>query len=134
MRPIPLLLTGFLLVLASFGSGCPTRGRAVASWVRPLPPNSDSLAAHLRVLLRGCVRMERPVQLAAHLLGADSTQASLPTEAECEAASQSCSLTLRHPMPLHGAYAACAVVAGQLRFYPDVCGHDETPRRQLFGR
>ena len=116
MRPIPLLLTGFLLVLASLGSGCPTRGRAVASLVRPLPPNSDSLAAQLRSLLRGCMRMERPVQLAAYLLGADSTRATLPTEADCEAASQSRSLTLRHPMPLHIAYAARAVVAASCGF------------------
>ena len=112
MRPISLLLTGFLLVLASLGSGCPTRGRAVASLVRPLPPNSDSLGAQLRSLLRGCMRMERPVQLAAYLLSTDSTQAVLPTEADCEAASQSRSLTLRHPMALHIAYAARAVVAG----------------------
>ena len=116
MRPIPLLLTGFLLVLASLGSECPTRGRAVASLVRLLPLNSDSLGAQLRSLLRGCMRMERPVQLAAYLLGADSTRATLPTEADCEAASQSRSLTLRHTMPLHGAYAACAVVAASCGF------------------
>lgn len=53
------------------------------------------------------MRMERPMQLAAYLLGADSTQAALPTEAECEAAPQSRSLTLRHPMPLHVAYTSC---------------------------
>ena len=74
------------------------------------------------------------MQLAAYLLGADSTRAALPTEAECEAAPKSRSLTLRHPMPLHVAYATCAVVAGQLRFYPDVYGRDESLRRQIFGR
>ena len=74
------------------------------------------------------------MQLAAYLLGPDSTRAALPTEAECAATPQSRSLTLRHPMPLHVAYATCAVVAGQLRFYPDVYGRDESLRRQIFGR
>ncbi|TGE17397.1 L,D-transpeptidase scaffold domain-containing protein [Hymenobacter elongatus] len=96
--------------------------------------NTSDFQKPYRALGHGCLRMERPMQLAAYLLGADSTQAALPTEAECEAAPTSRSLTLRHPMPLHVAYATCAVVAGQLRFYPDVYGRDETVRRQLFGR
>ena len=36
-------------------------------------------------------------------------------------------------MPPHVACATCAVVAGQLRFYPDVYGSDETIRRQIYG-
>ncbi|OGX85418.1 hypothetical protein BEN47_14990 [Hymenobacter lapidarius] len=96
--------------------------------------NTSDFRKPYRALGHGCLRMERPMQLAAYLLGADSTQAALPTEAECEAAPKSRSLTLRYPMPLHVAYATCAVVAGQLRFYPDVYKRDESLRRQLFGR
>ena len=96
--------------------------------------NTADFQKPYRALGHGCLRMERPMQLAAYLLGADSTRAALPTEAECEAAPKSRSLTLRHPMPLHVAYATCAVVAGQLRFYPDVYGRDESLRQQIFGR
>jgi murein L,D-transpeptidase YcbB/YkuD len=96
--------------------------------------NTADFRKPYRALGHGCMRMERPMQLAAYLLGTDSTRAALPTEAECEAAPKSRTLTLRHPMPLHVAYATCAVVAGQLQFYPDVYGRDETLRRQIFGR
>lgn len=95
--------------------------------------NTADFLKTYRALGHGCLRMERPMQLAAYLLGADSTRAALPTEAECEASPKSRSLTLRHPMPLHVAYSTCAVVAGQLRFYPDVYGRDEIIRRQIFG-
>ena len=96
--------------------------------------NTADFRKPYRALGHGCMRLERPMQLAAYLLGPDSTRAALPTEAECEAAPKSRTLTLRHPMPLHVAYATCAVVGGQLRFYPDVYGRDETIRRQIFGR
>ncbi|WP_210521710.1 L,D-transpeptidase family protein [Hymenobacter terricola] len=96
--------------------------------------NTKDFQRPYRALGHGCLRMEHPMQLAAYLLGADSTQATLPTEAECEASPRSRSLALKHPLPLHVCYAACAVAAGQLRFYPDVYGRDEAVRRQLFGR
>ncbi|MCC3155169.1 L,D-transpeptidase family protein [Hymenobacter sp. BT770] len=86
-----------------------------------------------RALEKGCMHLERPMRLAALLLGRDSVQAALPTEAECELAPKPRSFYLRHPMPLHVRYATCAVVAGQLRFYPDVYGRDAILRRQLFG-
>lgn len=95
---------------------------------------TKDFAQAYRALGHGCMRMERPMRLAAYLLGPDSTRAALPTEAECEAAPRSRSFVLRRPVPLHVRYATCAVVAGQLRFYADVYGRDEAVRRQLFGR
>lgn len=81
-----------------------------------------------RVLVRGCLRMERPLQLATYLLGPGSTHAARPTNAECAAA------PVCPPVPMCARYANCAVVAEQLRFYADVCGQDESLRRQLLGR
>ncbi|GAB3847164.1 hypothetical protein GCM10028822_08170 [Hymenobacter terrigena] len=84
-----------------------------------------------RALEEGSVHLERPVHLAAYLLGPDSTNAALPTEAQCEANPQPRTIFLKRPLPLHVRYATCAVVAGRLRFYPDVYGQDATLRRQL---
>ena len=69
--------------------------------------------------------------MAAYLLGSDSTCATLPTEAQCEANPLLHTIFLKHPLPLHVRYATGAVVASRLRFYPDVYGQDATLRRQL---
>ncbi|UOQ97216.1 L,D-transpeptidase family protein [Hymenobacter sp. 5317J-9] len=88
-----------------------------------------------RALGHGCIRMEHPLQLADYLLrGADSLRATLPTEAELAAAPVPRRVTAERAVPLHVRYATCAVVGGQLRFYPDVYKQDEALRRQLFGR
>jgi len=88
-----------------------------------------------RALGHGCMRLQHPLQLAAYLLGPDSTRAGLPpSEAACEAAPQSRNFFLKRPVPLHVRYATCDVVAGQVRFYPDVYGQDAALRRQLFGK
>ncbi|GAB2466496.1 hypothetical protein GCM10011375_32790 [Hymenobacter qilianensis] len=85
-----------------------------------------------RALGHGCLRTERPMQLAAYLLGPDSSSVALPSEAECEAAPKPRTITLRRPMPFYVRYATCAVVAGELKFYPDIYSRDEALRRQLF--
>ena len=94
-------------------------------------PDPRRFARPYRALEVGCVNLERPMHLAAYLLGSDSTRAALPTEAQCEANPQPRTIFLKHPLPLHVRYATCAVVAGRLRFYPDVYGQDATLRRQL---
>ena len=62
----------------------------------------------------------------------DSVQARAPAAGSREKAPQPRRFTLRRPMRLHVRYATCAVVAGQLRFYPDVYKRDEELRQQLF--
>ena len=47
---------------------------------------SKDFAWPYRVLGRGCLRMERPLQLATYLLGPGNTRAARPTDAECAAA------------------------------------------------
>jgi L,D-transpeptidase YcbB len=94
-------------------------------------PEPKRFANSYRALEEGCMNLERPIHLAAYLLGPDSTSAALPTEAQCEANPQPRTFFLKRPLPLHVRYATCAVVAGQLRFYPDVYGQDATLRRQL---
>jgi murein L,D-transpeptidase YcbB/YkuD len=90
-------------------------------------------ALSYRALGHGCIRLEHPRRLATFLLGADSTQAALPPEGVPETAPSPRRYALRRPVPLHVRYATCAVVAGQLRFYPDVYQQDELLRQQLFG-
>ncbi|MBH8556960.1 L,D-transpeptidase scaffold domain-containing protein [Hymenobacter negativus] len=94
-------------------------------------PEPKRFARPYRALEEGCMNLERPVHLAAYLLGPDSTSAALPTEAQCEANPQPRTIFLKRPLPLHVRYATCAVEAGRLRFYPDVYGQDATLRRQL---
>lgn len=94
-------------------------------------PEPRQFAHAYRALEEGCMKLARPMHLAAYLLGPDSTSAALPTEAQCTANPQPRTIFLKRPLPLHVRYATCAVVAGQLRFYPDVYGHDATLRRQL---
>ena len=94
-------------------------------------PEPKRFANSYRALEQGCMHLERPMHLAAYLLGPDSTSAALPTEAQCEARPQPRTIYLKRPLPLHVRYATCAVVAGRLRFYPDVYGQDATLRRQL---
>ncbi|MGY3087279.1 murein L,D-transpeptidase YcbB/YkuD [Hymenobacter sp. UYAg731] len=94
-------------------------------------PEPKRFAHAYRALEEGCVNLERPMHLAAYLLGPDSTSAALPTEAQCEANPQPRTIFLKRPLPLHVRYATCAVVAGRLRFYPDVYGQDATLRQQL---
>ncbi|MBO2009681.1 L,D-transpeptidase family protein [Hymenobacter negativus] len=94
-------------------------------------PHDFALA--YRALGHGCIRLEHPRRLATFLLGADSTQAALPPEGVAEAAPSPRRYALRRQVPLHVRYATCAVVAGQLHFYPDVYQQDELLRQQLFG-
>ena len=86
-----------------------------------------------RALGHGCMRLEHPMRLVAYLLGPDSAQAQPAAPAGRAMAPQPRRITLRRPMRLHVRYATCAVVAGQLRFYPDVYQRDEELRQQLFG-
>ncbi|MBC6990551.1 L,D-transpeptidase family protein [Hymenobacter sp. BT491] len=86
-----------------------------------------------RALAEGCMHVERPMRLAAYLLGPDSTRAALPKDGECEANPRSRTFYLKRPLPLHVRYATCAVVGGKPRFYADVYGRDALLRRQLFG-
>ncbi|MFC6223140.1 L,D-transpeptidase family protein [Hymenobacter artigasi] len=94
-------------------------------------PEPGQFAHAYRALEEGCMKLARPMHLAAYLLGPDSTSAALPTEAQCTANPQPRTIFLKRPLPLHVRYATCAVVAGRLRFYPDVYGLDATLRRQL---
>ena len=86
-----------------------------------------------RALGHGCMRLEQPMRLVAYLLGPDSAQARRPAAARRDKLPQPRRIALRHPVRLHVRYATCAVVAGQLCFYPDVYQKDEELRQQLFG-
>jgi hypothetical protein len=78
------------------------------------------------------VRLERPLALAACLLGADPRRAALPAdEAAASALTETRPFALRRPWPLHVRYATCAVVAGRVRYYPDVYGLDARLGRRL---
>jgi len=95
------------------------------------PPAFDQPA---RAVEAGDVRLEQPLWLAAYLLGPiDPRQATLPSEAACAALTVSQYFRLRRPLPVHVRYATCAVVGGQVQFYPDIYGQDADLGRLLFG-
>jgi murein L,D-transpeptidase YcbB/YkuD len=97
-------------------------------------PDPQRFERPYRALGHSCLQVQRPMRLAAYLLGPDAARAALPTEAQCEAAPKPRNFFFKRAVPLHVRYATCAVVAGRLRFYADVYGRDEGVRQQLFGR
>ncbi|GAB2955280.1 hypothetical protein GCM10027048_21250 [Hymenobacter coalescens] len=87
-----------------------------------------------RAFSHGCIRLERPLQLAAYLLQREGRAVRLPSETECARQSRPRHVALQRPMPLHVRYSTCAAENGQLRFYPDVYQRDAHLRRVLFAR
>jgi murein L,D-transpeptidase YcbB/YkuD len=84
-----------------------------------------------RALSHGCVRVEQPLQLAAFLLGRGGQNVELPTEDECARQPRPQDVPLAQSIAVHIRYATCAAEGGQLRFYPDIYGHDAALRQQL---
>lgn len=86
-----------------------------------------------RAFSHGCVRVEKPLALAALLLrrdGQDTVQ--LPNDAECAAQPRPRDYRLKRAVPLHIRYATCVADEGKLRLLPDVYRRDSVVLRQLF--
>ncbi|GAB3639329.1 hypothetical protein GCM10027422_49200 [Hymenobacter arcticus] len=96
-------------------------------------PERQVFAQPYRALSHGCIRLEKPFELAAYLLRRGGQPVQLPSEAACARQPRPHNVQLRRPMPLFVRYATCTAEGGHLRFLPDTYHRDETIRRGLFG-
>lgn len=87
-------------------------------------PGKSAFDRPLRDLSHGCVRVERPAELAVLLL---EPQGWTPADVEAAiAASKTQTIPLKTAMPLYVLYWTAVVdIAGQVEFRPDVYGWDE---------
>ncbi|MCB2409768.1 L,D-transpeptidase family protein [Hymenobacter lucidus] len=78
-----------------------------------------------RALSHGCVRVEKPLALAAYLLKRENQQAALPVVNRSIAQHDKCRFDLAQGLPIHIRYYTCDTDNGRLRFYSDVYCQDE---------
>lgn len=73
-----------------------------------------------RARSHGCVRIEKPLELAAYLLRQEHQQAALPEIRRNIAAHTTCRYDLAQGMPIRIRYVTCEIQNNQLRFHPDI--------------
>ncbi|WP_210114484.1 L,D-transpeptidase scaffold domain-containing protein [Hymenobacter elongatus] len=78
-----------------------------------------------RALSHGCVRVEKPLALAAYLLQRENQQAALPIVKRSIAQQDKCRFDLARGLPIQIRYYTCEADNGRLRFYADVYCQDE---------
>ena len=86
-----------------------------------------------RALSHGCIRAERPRELAAWLLRREGNATPLPTAAQARQGPPQ-DVLLRQPLPIFIRYATCTAENGRLRFYRDIYGQDQALREVLYCR
>ncbi|MCB2379243.1 L,D-transpeptidase family protein [Hymenobacter sp. BT635] len=87
-----------------------------------------------RALSHGCVRVEKPLALAAYLLQREKQQAALPVIKRSIAQRDKCRFDLAQGLPIQIRYYTCQADNGRLRFYADIYCQDEPILAALFGR
>ncbi|TGE23588.1 L,D-transpeptidase scaffold domain-containing protein [Hymenobacter metallicola] len=87
-----------------------------------------------RALSHGCVRVEKPLALAAYLLKRENQQAALPVVQRSIAQRDKCRFDLAQGLPIHIRYYTCEAEQGRLRFFSDVYCQDEPVLAALFGQ
>ena len=95
-------------------------------------PERQLFARPYRALSHGCIRLDKPFELAAYLLRRDGRPVLLPSDEECARQPRPHDVRLRQPLPLFVRYATCTAENGQLRFLPDLYHRDGAVRRALF--
>ena len=85
-----------------------------------------------RARSHGCVRVEKPLELAAYLLRREGQLGALPDMRRSIATGQKCRYDLARGLPLRIRYYTCAVVEGRLRYYADIYCLDETLAAAFF--
>ena len=84
-----------------------------------------------RALSHGCIRVERPRELAAWLLRREGNATPLLTSAEARKSPPQ-DVLLRRPLPIYLRYATVTAENGRLRFYRDIYGQDQALREALY--
>ncbi|GAA4035404.1 hypothetical protein GCM10022409_20070 [Hymenobacter glaciei] len=84
-----------------------------------------------RALSHGCIRVERPRELAAWLLRREGNPTPLPTAAQARQSPPQ-EVLLRRPLPIFIRYATVTAENGHLRFFRDIYGQDQVLREALY--
>lgn len=88
---------------------------------------------HQRTLSHGCIRVSRPHELAAWVLGGEPAGWNLERVKSAVARGESATIRLDKPIPVYIIYRTAVVGEDNiLRFRPDVYGHDALFERALF--
>lgn len=93
-------------------------------------PATHLFARDRRDFSHGCIRLEKPVELAMFVLQ-DEPQWTEQAILDAMAAGQSKTIRLREPLPVLIAYSTVLTRNGTVFFYPDIYGHDSTLRKAL---
>lgn len=94
-------------------------------------PERHLFAQADRALSHGCIRVERPRELAAWLLRREGNPTPLPAPAQARQGPPQ-DVLLRRPLPIFIRYATCTAENGRLRFYQDIYGQDQVLREALY--
>ena len=94
-------------------------------------PDRHLFARADRALSHGCIRVERPRELAAWLLRHEGNITPLLTPAQARQCPPQ-DVRLRQPLPIFIRYATCTADNGRLRFYQDIYGQDQALREALY--
>ncbi|WP_197062892.1 L,D-transpeptidase family protein [Hymenobacter sp. APR13] len=78
-----------------------------------------------RARSHGCIRVEKPLELAAYLLGREKQQAALPDIRRNISTHTTCRYDLAQGLPIRIRYTTCEVQNSRLRFHPDIYCLDE---------
>ena len=93
-------------------------------------PDKQLFAKDVRALSQGCVRTERPVELAERLLADDGTDTAVVDAALATRATEE--IGLNTPVPIHiGYFTADADASGTVRLFADPYGRDARVARVL---
>ena len=96
-------------------------------------PERHLFAQADRALSHGCIRVERPRELAAWLLRREGNPALLLTPAQARQCPPQ-DVLLRRPLPIFIRYATCTAENGRLRFFRDIYGQDQVLWEALYCR
>ncbi|MBC8083400.1 MAG: L,D-transpeptidase family protein [Hymenobacter sp.] len=85
-----------------------------------------------RARSHGCIRVEKPLELAAFLLRREGQLAALPDMRRSITTHARCRYDLAQGLPIRIRYYTCEVVSNRLRYYSDVYCQDEALAAALF--
>lgn len=96
-------------------------------------PSRELFAKTERIFSSGCIRVEKPLELAAYLLGDDPAWTRKRID-EVVSKGRRTSASLKEPVPVHLIYATAWIgEGGTIHFRPDVYGRDARLRQALAG-
>jgi len=85
-----------------------------------------------RTFSHGCIRVSKPAELAAYILGGEKEGWGMERIQEIIASGKRTVVRLKRPLPVHIAYRTALVIDGKVHFRNDVYGRDKLLEEALF--